>query len=467
MSKPVSKPIRRYPLSFPKGFSEARQLLTLALPIIIAQLIQMSLGLVDTMMVGRLDGATRALASMAVAGSFFGILMMIANGIIMALGSFVAQAEGASDSQKRTLFTQQSFYIAFIISLIIMPLLQNGAYILEHLLKQDPEVSRLAGGYLWAMSWGALGNLWLMVLRNFLEGIAKTRPIVLITIVGLIANVVFNTVLMFGYWGFPALGLVGTGWASALVYWLMFLAGLGYIHIVLKDYRFLNLGLPKWGAIKELLKVGLPIGISLGFEAGLFATITFLMGQFSQDALAASEIALRTASASFMVPLGIASAIAVRVGQALGRHDKEAMQRTGTVGMILAVGFMGLMGLCYWLFPRAIIGLYIDISRPELQNQVLIAMRFFAFVAMFQIVDGLQVSAFGALRGLKDTRVPMIITAFSYWVLGLGSAILLAFYFNMEGSGLWLGLAIGLSAAGLLLRWRFYQHFRQILPPLS
>ena len=433
---------------------ELRHMLKLAWPIVLAQLAHTSLGLTDSLMVGRIN--PESLASIGVAGSLFFVTFIVFGGIMMSVSALVAQSEGSGDKQTGLLALCQAMLIATAISIPLMILFQNGSFMLERVLRQESVVVQLGTDYLKAMSWGILPSLWLVALRSYFEAIARPWPLLFVTLLGFAANILCNLVFIFGYGPVPAMGLTGAGWASSTVYWLMFIAAACYLYTTLRHEKpFANLRKIDISMIAEILRIGLPIGVAFGFESGFFALTTFLMGQFGTDALAAHEVAIRTASFSFMIPLGLAAATTVRVGQAAGRGDYLAVRRSGITGIWLSVFVMCLSALAYITIPRTIIGFYIDLSDPE--NALLIkqAISFFALAAMFQIFDGLQVSSLGALRGLKDTRMPMIITAVAYWLLGFGSLYIFTYTLDMQGNGLWLGLVVALAAAGGLLCWRF------------
>jgi len=437
---------------------EILSLSVLALPLILAQLAQNTLGFVDTLMVGRL-GAD-ALASIALGSTFFHFLQLLLSGVLFAVGPLVSQAHGASDKVRAARATRQGLWLGLMMFIPAFILIWNAEPILLRM-GQDPEIVALGSRYLRAIAWGMLPALWLTSLRGFLEGLSVTRPIMIISFIGLGLNIVANNVLMFGRFGFPALGLVGTGYASALVFFAMFIAVALYIFFRFKEYRvFTGLRVPDAAMLKELLQVGVPIGLTLGFEAGMFSAVAFLMGLLGAVPLAAHQIAIQSASTTFMVPLGLSIAISVRVGQALGRGSQAEARLSGFVGMGLSVFAMLLSALTFWFAPKFVVGLYLDTSLPSNAEVVSLASGFLAVVAMFQLFDGLQVSSAGALRGLKDTRVPMIITLIAYWFIGISSGAYLCFGLGLGGRGLYLGLVIGLAVAGLLLAWRFHNRMQ-------
>lgn len=433
---------------------ELRQMLKLAWPIVLAQLAHMSLGLTDSLMVGRIN--PESLASIGVGGSLFFVTFIVFGGIMMSVSAIVAQSEGSGDTQTGFLSLCQAMLLATVISIPLIILFHNGTFMLERVLRQESIVVQLGADYLRAMSWGILPSLWLMALRSYFEAIARPWPLLFVTLLGFVANIGFNLLFIFGYGPFPAMGLTGAGWASTSVYFLMFIAAVVYLNVTLGHQKpFAQLRKIDTSMMSEIIRIGLPIGVALGFESAFFALTTFLMGQFGTDALAAHEVAIRTASFTFMIPLGLTAATTVRVGQAAGRDDKAGVRRAGITGIYLSIFAMSLSALAYLTIPRTIIGFYIDLNDPANSLVIQQAIAFFALAGMFQIFDGLQVSSLGALRGLKDTRMPMIITAIAYWILGFGSLYIFTFKMGMNGNGLWLGLVVALAAAGGMLCWRF------------
>ncbi|CAN5522437.1 MATE family efflux transporter [soil metagenome] len=438
--------------------TEARRLFGLALPLILAQLAQTSMGFVDTLMVGRLG--REALAGIALGSTVYFFVFLIVSGAVLAVGPLVSQAHGGGQREAIGRTVRQGLWLATALGGLALLAYWNVAPALR-LAGQDEGTVALASAYLRAISWGLLPGLWLVALRGLLEGVSQTRPILIIILFGVGLNVFANHTLMFGNFGFPALGLVGTGFASAFVYWVVFALAALYVQSrhgalgILSKWR-----LPDLGAMRELVTVGWPISLTLAFESGLFSISTLLMGLLGASALAAHQIALQNAALAFMVPLGLSIATAVRVGQARGRGDITAARLSGLVGIGLGVLFMSVTALLFALMPERIAALYIDPADPANTEVFAGAVSFLRLAALFQLFDGLQVSALGALRGLKDTRVPMLIAFFSYGIVGLGSGVGLAFGLGLGGRGLWLGLVVGLATASVLLAGRFLQRTR-------
>ncbi len=431
---------------------EVRRTLTLALPLILAQLAQMSASFVDTLMVGRL-GNTQ-LAGIALGGSIFFLTFLVCGGVLFSVGPTVSQAFGAGETKEAGKAAQQGFFLALFLSVPALVLFSQIGRILP-LLGQAPETVRLATGYVQAIAWGFVPALLTIGLRGLLEGISNPRPVMVVAFLAVGFNALMNYLLMFGKLGFPALGLVGTGYASALSFW--FSLGLLVLYSVrtLPQFEVFRFRGVDARVLLDLIRIGVPIGLTLGFEAGLFSATAILMGTLGTVPLAAHQIAIQSASFTFMVPLGLASATAVRVGQAVGRRDPGGVQRAGWVGIGLSAGVMLMSALTFWLIPERVVALYLDTSDPANAAVIRTAVRFFAFAALFQVFDGLQVSAAGALRGLKDTRAPMLISLTSYWGVGLSSGALFAFVLGLGGRGLWLGLVLGLVTAAFLLVGRF------------
>ncbi len=439
---------------------ELGELLRLAGPLILAQLAQTGMNTVDTLMAGRLGQS--ALAGIALGAVVYGLVLVASMGILLSVAPVVSQAIGGEDRNQASRAARQGLWLAtglFVPGFIVLNLAEPALLALG----QNPATVELAGGYLGAVSFGLLPTLLLVASRGFLEGIGDTRPIMVVHLVGIALNVVANDALMFGRWGLPALGLVGTGVATTLVYTLMTSGLLIYVATRHRAYRVLRgLRKPDPTILRELLRVGWPIGLTLGFEVGLFSIAAILMGLFGEAALAGHQIALQAASITFMVPLGLASATGIRTARAMGANDPEAVRRAGLTGLAVAIAFMLTTAALFRFAPHLIVAAFLDPSDPANAGAVAYAVTFLGFAALFQVVDGMQVTAAGALRGLKDTRGPMVISLLSYWGIGLGTAVVLAFPLGMEGDGLWLGLVAGLAVAAVLLTRRFLVRTRKL-----
>lgn len=441
---------------------EIRRTLVLAGPVVLTQLGQVSMGFVDTVMVGRLGADV--LAGVALGNSFFFSLTVFCMGILMAVSPMVSQAFGAGQMQALGRTVRQGLWLAMLLAAVVTLILYNAAPILRGL-QQDEATLLMTQAYLRAFCWGVLPFLAFIVLRSFIEGVSQPRPVTGIVLMGFLLNIGANYVLMFGKLGFPALGLVGTGWASTLVYWTMMLALLAYIRWqpAFRDWRlFAQFRRPDWAYFREILRIGWPIGLTLGTEISLFAGAVVMMGWVSPEAQAAHQIVIQCAAFTFMVPLGVSIATSVRVGQAVGRGDAPGVGWAGWVGVGLATAFMAVTALAFWLFPRAFVGLFLDLSDPANAPVIEIAVALFVLAALFQVADGVQAAANGSLRGLKDTRVPMWIGSLAYVVLGLPVSYVLGFVLGWGPVGIWWGLVLALTVAAVLLTTRFWRQARAI-----
>ncbi|MCG2634968.1 MAG: MATE family efflux transporter [Gammaproteobacteria bacterium] len=431
---------------------EILALLGLGLPLMGAQLAQMLLGFTDTVMAGYLSAADLAIVAL---GSAIWVPAMLGSlGVLMALSPTVAHQFGAHGSAGHASgdSLRQSLWIAALLALVMFLLLRNMAPLLRLAQVSDALIPGV-DGYLDAISWGCPAITLFMALRFLNEGCGNARPVLVINLLSLPANLAANAVLMYGLLGFPALGAIGCGWASALV---LGLQALLMIYYVRNSPRFRALGpirlpSPDFPAIRALLALGLPIGASILLEAGLFAAVAISMGQFGQLPMAAHQIAANFTGMAFMLPLGLSGAIAVRVGQAAGAGNRVQARFRGFCGIALAGGMMSLSATLMLLAPGTITRLYTN--DPAV---IAIATSLLGLAALFQFSDGLQVAAAGALRGLKDTRVPMWLTLCAYWSLGFPVSYYFGLRLDYGPGGLWIGLISGLTAAAVMLNLRFY-----------
>jgi multidrug resistance protein, MATE family len=434
---------------------ELNACLVLALPLAGAQLAQSATAFIDTVMMGWLGSQT--LAAGGLGATLFNNLLTVGSGILTAVSPLVAEAFGASKPQQISRIVQQGLWLAAVLTVPVVLLISQSSHVLS-LLGQEPGTAALATVYLKAIAWGYLPGYGFAVLRNYVSGLSKPRPVTAIIVFGTLFNAIANYIFMFGKLGLPALGLAGIGYASALSLWGMFIALALYVswqqpfraHAIFP--ALLRVG---WQGMGELLRVGIPIGTFAIVESGLFAVTTILIGQMGSELLAAHQIALQTVAITFMVPLGTSFATTIRVGQLYGQGEFQRARFAGYVGIGLGGVFMGLMALVMWVMPEPIVSLYLDLSDPINQPVVSLAKQLLGVAAMFQLADGIQVCAVGALRGFKDTYIPMLIGIAAYWGVGLTSGYVLSRTLGLGAVGLWWGLALGLAVASLVLTWRF------------
>ncbi len=438
---------------------EFGKLLRLAIPLSLAQLAHYTVSFVDTLMVGSLG--TEALAGIAIGSTTFYFVFSIVSGIIYAISPMVSHAVGAEDHESVPDIVRHGCWFGLIFSIPPLLLFWNIAPVLTWL-GQDTNVVQESSGYLRAISFGIIPALMTVSLRGFLEGTGKTRPILVVAGLAIALNVFFNYAFMFGHFGLPRLGLVGTGVASSIVYSMLLFIVVAYIRLTqhVRYPIFQQLFTFNSATLAELFRIGLPITMTIAFENGLFAASAFAMGIIDPQQLAAHQIALQSAAVTFMVALGIALATCVRVGQFAGASDLNGARVAGQVGMLTATGVMVVPAIVFAAFPAFIIGLYVDQTQEDISVLFHHSITFLRIAALFQIADGLQVAASNALRGLKETKAAMYLTLLAYWAIGAPACVFLAFGLKLEGRGLWFGLTIGLAAAALMLTIRFVNHFR-------
>ncbi|NGP89014.1 MATE family efflux transporter [Fodinibius halophilus] len=431
---------------------EAGLTLKIGLPVIIAQLLQMSMNFVDTVMAGNLSAED--LAAVAVGGAVFIPFMMLIAGILMAITPIVAQLVGGRNLKEIGVNVRQSLWLALILSLPVFFLIRNLEFVM-HFLDVTPTIIPIAQGYLDAISWGVFGISGYMALRFFNEGMSVTRPAMYFALLGVFVNVIFNYIFMYGKLGFPEMGAVGCGYASAVNGYVMCL-GMLLFTVKHKPYHrfdiFSSLRLPEWKYLKEILQVGIPIGLSSTMEVSMFALVSLLMGSLSAVAVAGHQVAINFSAMTFMVPFGLSTAITTRVGNAIGKGDMPEARHRGYVGIGLATSFMCVTAVIMYLFPDVITSIY---TQDKAVQDVAISLLYMA--AIFQISDGLQVSGYGALRGLKDTTIPMIVNFIAYWMVGLPLGYYLGLIRGVGPQGLWMGLIAGLTIAAILHNIRFYK----------
>lgn len=442
--------------TFHRFRKESVALLKLGLPVIVAQLLMMSMSFVDTVMAGNYDAPD--LAAVAVGFSLFSPLLTFGSGVLMALSPIVSQNLGARRLENIGKNVRQTFWIGLLISIPAFFLLRNFGPVIS-LLDLDPDVHQIAIGYIQAISWGAFPLFGFLVLRYFNEGLGNTAPAMYISIIGLFFNIAGNYTLIYGNLGFPELGGVGTGVASAIVIWVMFLSVLIYTLGVRAYRRFKVFKIGRGPDIRlmyEILRLGLPIGVSSTMEVTMFAITTLLMGYIGTLAVAGHQIALNFASLTFMIPFGLSTAITIRVGLNKGRGSISRARFSGLTGIVLSTMIMAVTCLVMFTFAENIASFYSnDVS------VIPVAVGLIYMAAIFQISDGLQVSGYGALRGLKDTKIPMYFNIAAYWLIGLPTGCLLGFVFDYGASGMWVGLIAGLTVAAVLHNIRFFRMTHQ------
>ncbi|HUC70049.1 MAG TPA: MATE family efflux transporter [Stellaceae bacterium] len=435
---------------------ELRATMALAAPLAAANLAQMAMGVTNTVMVGRLGAAPLAAAGLGGMLYFTGGIML--QGILFAVAPLAAHALGAGDRSAAGGIGGAGLALAAVLALPFVAAL-TGLDRLLLALGYDAGLAAEIGRYLRALAWSAPAFLGFAVLRSLLAALSHARAVMAVLVLGIASNAVLNWSMIFGHLGAPALGVPGSGYASSINQWLM-LAGLAFCTRMMPGVAGLGVlrrtFAPSRAEIAGILRLGLPIGAIRGIEAGVFLAAGVLMGLLGAAALGAHQLVINCASISFMVPLGLSQAATVRVAYQLGAGRALAARRAGFLALALGIGFMGAAGIVLWAFPQTIIAAYLDIADPANHRTVEIARHLILIAALFQVFDGMQVIAAGALRGYKDTLVPLLLATLGYWGAGFAGGWMLAFPLGYGAVGLWWGLALGLAVVAVLLTLRLY-----------
>lgn len=431
--------------------------LSLAWPMILSNLAATALATIDVVLLGRL--APEALAAAALGTNLFNAVLITAIGLVTAVSPLIAAEYGRRRSSVRDIrrSVQGGFWLAMAISIPAWIALSQAETILIAL-GQQPALAADAGTYLGALMWALLPNLLFVVLRSFMAALGRPGWGLAVALGAMPVNVGLASALIFGRFGAPQLGLIGAGIATAITS-LLSVAALALVtlrHGSFRRYRvFGGMWRPDWSRVAALWRVGAPVAVTLAFEVAFFSGIGLLMGTIGAAELAAHTIALQIAAMCFMVPLGIGQAATIRVGHALGAADHRAIAMAGWSAFGVSVAFTLLTASLLTGVPNLLVGAFLDPAVPANAPVAALAVSFLAFAALFQLADAAQVVGAGMLRGLEDTRVPMVYAALGYWGIGTPVGLALAFPFGLRGSGLWIGLATGLAAVALLMlrRW--------------
>ena len=435
-------------------FSHFKSLFVLGLPLIGSNVAQMAITATDTLMLGRYD--VTALAAATLAGSIFFTLFIVGSGFAWAGTPLVAAASEEGDIVQARRVTRMGLWLSFIYGAIMLPPMFFSEPLFL-LIGQEPEVAALAQTYLRIAGWGILPALVVMVLKAFLSALEHTPIILWVTIIAAILNALINYALIFGNWGAPELGVQGAAIASVAVQ-LASAVLLGvYVTAKLPAFAvFQRIWRRDGEALGTVFRLGWPIGVTSFAETGLFTASAIMMGWLGAVPLAAHGIALQLASMTFMVHLGLSQAATVRAGRTWGRKDIAALKTGGNVAVVSSLVFAMITIAAFLLFPEVLISFFVDADDSQRPEILAIGVGLLALAALFQLVDGAQVMALGLLRGVQDTRVPMILASLSYWGLGLPAGYVLGFPLGLGAVGIWLGLVVGLAMAAVLLLGRFY-----------
>jgi len=440
--------------------TEVRPTLRLALPLVLAELGWMSMTIVDTMMVGRLPDSAVAMGAVSLGSGIFMVLALFGEGLLLGLDTLVAQAFGAGKRED----CHRSLINGVYLSIALTPFLAAPVWLMERFLTAihvDANVLSQTIPYTKALAVGLFPLLLYFAVRRCLQAMNMVRPVAFALVTANIINAVFNWILIYGKWGAPAMGTVGSGWSTAIA--RVYMAGvlIAYLFWYDRKHRTELLKTPvdiDLRRIKQLIALGIPAAMQFTLESGVFATVTALIARLGAIPLATHQIALNTVAFTYMVPLGIASAAAVRVGQALGRRDPRGASAAGGTAIFVGAAFMTLAGIVLVIVPRWIARIY---TTDELVIRSTAALL--AAGAAFQLFDGIQSVATGALRGAGDTRTPMLCHFTAYWIIGLPLGAWLCFRRGWGALGLWIGLSLALILIGIVLLAVWRRKVRQLI----
>ncbi len=423
---------------------DLRELLRLALPVVIVQVGMMTMGVVDTIMVGHVSAL--ALGAVALGNLYFFGLAVFGMGTLMALDPLVAQAVGARDETSVALGLQRGLRLSALLSIPSSLLLLTAGPILR-LFGQPAELVPEAAGYALRVLPGVFPFFAFTVLRQTLQAMHRLRAIVLTIVLANVLNAFLNWIFVFGRLGLPPMGAFGSAWATSISRWLMAAGLLALAWPALRPYLRPRLpeagiGAPLW----RMFLLGAPIGVQYQLELGAFAAVALMMGMLGTIEVAAHQVAINLASLTFMVPMGLAAAAAVLVGNAVGRGDPAAARRAARASLVCGAAFMAAAGFAFLTIPGALAGVYTGDAAVLRLAAVLLPIA-----GVFQVFDGLQVVSGGILRGLGDTRTPMVVNILGFWLLGLPASVVLGFYTPLAARGLWWGFVVGLGSVAVIL----------------
>ena len=429
--------------------------LRLAAPLAAANLLQMLVYAIDVMFVARLG--QQALAASSLGVTIFGLLMWCFSGLTGACAPLIAAELGRRRHAMREVrrSVRMALWLSVACGLAGMAISANGEAILLAS-GQDPAVSARAGDFLAVLLWGMVPMIWANVLRTFVSALGRPLFATAITFAAILVNALGNYAFVFGHFGAPAMGLEGSALSSVVTGVITLLAYAAAIRSDRRLQRYYLFGRwwrPEWTRLRDLLRIGVPIALIILAEGGLFSSAAFLMGLIGEAELAGHTVALQIAALAFQVPFGIGQAVTIRVGYHFGAQDRAAIARAGRAALVMALGYMALPAALMILAPRLILWIYIGEKAWTATPMVLFAVQYLVVAAAFQLFDGAQAVLAGALRGLQDTRMPLVLALTGYWLCGFAASVWLGLFTPLSGLGVWIGLAVGLVVvAGLLLR---------------
>lgn len=430
--------------------------MVLGLPLVGGNLAQLAIGITDTVMLGWYG--VEALAAVVLASTAFFTLFIASSGFAAAVLPMVAEADAADDVVKARRVTRMGLWISMVMAALCMPVFWYSEAVF--LLLGQPETQAALGqSYLRIAGFGIFPALLVMVLKSFLSALERTQIVLWGTVLTAVLNGFLNWALIFGNWGFAEMGLRGAAVASLFSNFMTVVVLLAYVYgvPVLRSYDlFGRLWRIDAEALRDVFRLGWPIGLTSLAEVGLFSASAVMIGWIGTHELAAHGIALQISAATFMVHLGLSSAATVRAGRAFGRHDPDDLKRGGWIATVFSMSLATITVVLFLTYPEQLVGLFLAPDDPERPQIVAIGITLLVAAALFQVVDSAQVMALGLLRGVQDTKLPMVLAAVSYWGIGLPAGYILGFVFDFGVLGVWYGLVVGLAVAAVLLAARFW-----------
>ena len=432
----------------------------LGLPLVGSSLAQMALHVTDTVMVGWYGLVP--LAAVVLGASSFFIVFVVGSGFAKAVMPMVAAALGRGDEAEVRRDTRMGLWLSIGYGIVVIPVFWwSGPILLA--LGQNAEVSAIAQDYMRIVGFGMVPALAVTVLQSYLSALHRTQVVLWVTLAAVGLNIAVNWALIFGNWGLPEMGARGAAFATILTQLLSLVVLCIYAWALpeLRRFRlFQRFWRPDWPAMRQVWRLGLPIGLTGLAEGGLFQASALMMGWIGTVELAAHGIALEVAALTFMLHVGLSSAATIRIARFDGQGDRVALRQAAGVAVAISFGVAALSVALFLAVPERIVALFLDLRKPESAGILAYGAALLVLAALFQLADGMQVMALGLLRGVQDTRVPMWLAAVSYWLIGIPASYVLAFPLGYGGQGLWLGLVVGLFCAAGSLMWRFWRLVR-------
>lgn len=441
--------------------NEIKPIIMTALPLMAAFLAERGMEFIDTIMMGWIGPI--ALAAGALSTAFFGTIIIFCMGILNVIGIFIAHGKGSNDTQDIDSTVQHGFFLAILLSIpCILVIWWIPTLLLQ--IGQDPVIVTNVRLLLHALAWGVPGFLLYLVLREFISALSSTFIVMVISSLSIPLTFVANDILIYGKFNFPALGVAGIGYGSAIVMWFMFFCLLIYSkrNSLLKEHiNFTPLKINNQ-KLFDMLRVGISSGLLFLLEAGMFLSTAIFMGYFGEIALASHQIAMQSVNIAYTIPIALSIATSLKIGHAMGEKNLALARRLASISFYIALFISLLIALLFTVFSHVLIDLFLAKDVNNFLEIEKLANSFLHIAALFLCFDAMQSIANGSLRGMKDTFIPMLLSIGCYWVLGIGCAYLFSMHMNLGPQGIWYGLTLGLASTAILLMMRFFRRISHL-----